>query len=481
MMYRSTRWSLLATLSVPWLAAAALAASGNWPSFRGPNGSGVADGQAPPVQWNVETGVNIRWKTPIPGLGHSSPIVWDDHVFLTSAVTEREPYLRPGLYGESPDNPERFTHHYRVYCLNKDTGQIVWERTAHSGFPQVARHIKSSHANSTPATDGTHMVACFGSEGLCCYDSCGEPLWHVDLGYLDSGAFDAPEIQWGFGSSPIIHDNRVIVVCDTNSVSFIAAYDVRTGKGVWRTWREEMPTWGTPAIAQVEGRTLVIVNGWKHIGAYDAQTGAEVWRLRGGGDIPVPTPVVAHELAFITNAHGGQSPIYAIRLTARGDITLQGEQTASEHVAWSLPRRGAYIPTPIVYGDYLYVGNDRGILTCYQATTGEQVYRTRISESGGTYSASAVAAGGRLYFTSEEGDVHVVEAGPEYKLLATNSMAGVCLATPAISDSALFVRTSKELYAIGDTGGERAPTASQPAATDVKSVTPAAASGQLPR
>ena len=462
MVPRRVGWTLLVALSTH--GPAALAGPADWPSFRGPNGTGIAPGEGPPIHWDVERGINVRWKTPIPGLGHSSPAIWGDNVFLTSAVTEREPYLRPGLYGESPENPERFTHHFRVYCLDRGTGRITWERTAHSGFPQVARHIKSSHANSSPATDGTHVVVCFGSEGLYCYDLCGELLWNVDLGYLDSGAFDAPEIQWGFGSSPVIHDGRVIVVCDTNNLSFIVAFDVNTGKEVWRTLRDEVPTWDTPAIAQVGGRTLVIVNGWRHIGAYDAQTGAEVWWLRGGGDIPVPTPVVAHGLVFISNAHGPQAPIYAIRLAAQGDISLKDEQTSNEYVAWSLSRRGSYIPTPIVYGDYLYVGNDRGILTCYQAMSGQEVYRTRIGESGGAYSASAVAADGRLYFTSEAGDVHVVQAGPEYRLLATNSMSGVCLATPAISGGMLFVRTSKELYAIGAAGSTAPDSAvSQPA------------------
>ncbi len=439
-------------VSVASLVLCALAAGAppNWPSFRGPGASGVADGQTPPVTWNAETGANIRWKTAIPGLAHASPIVWGDRLFITSAVSsDSDPYLRVGLYGESPDHPEDLVHDFRVYCLNKNSGKIIWEKTAHSGKPQVKRHIKSSHANSTPATDGKHVVAFFGSEGLYCYDVAGRLLWKKDLGYLDSGALDLPEVQWGFGSSPIIYESFVIVLCDVNNQSFVAAFDVASGKEVWRKLRDEVPTWGTPTVHKGHGRTQVIVNGWKHIGGYDVMTGRELWRLRGGGDIPVPTPFAAHDLIFITSGHGGQTPIYAIRTDVKGDISLADGETSNDHVAWARLMRGAYIPTPIVYGQYLYICNDRGILTCYQATTGEQLYRTRLAGGRSAYSASAVAADGRLYFTSEDGEIHVVKAGPEYELLASNAMGGVCLATPAISGGMIFVRTSKHLYGIG--------------------------------
>jgi outer membrane protein assembly factor BamB len=458
MLTRSSGVKLAATVSVWALVVAAQASPPNWPSFRGPRASGVADGQNPPTAWDAEKGINIRWKTPIPGLGHSSPIVWGERVFVTSAVNsaDPEPYLRIGLYGESPENPENSVHHYRLYCLDKRDGKIIWEQTAHSGIPQVKRHIKSSHANPTPATDGKHVVAFFGSEGLYCFDLDGKPLWKQELGYLDAGAFDAPEIQWGFGSSPIIHDEMVVVLCDVNNQSFIVAFDVDSGKEIWRTLREEVPTWGTPAVCEVDGLPQVIVNGWKHIGAYDLKTGAEIWRMRGGGDIPVPTPIVAHGLVFITNAHGPLSPIYAIRPGARGDISLSDGERSNQFVAWSEPRRGAYIPTPIVYDDYLYIGNDRGVLTCYRATTGEQVYRKRIAGRRGAFSASPVAADGRLYFTDEHGEIHVVKAGAEYEHLSTNQMGEPCLATPAISDQMLFVRTSKHLYGIGRSGEQLA-------------------------
>ncbi|MCP4658154.1 MAG: PQQ-like beta-propeller repeat protein [bacterium] len=458
----------------------AAAAAQEWPSFRGPRASGIADGQNPPVTWDAEQGTNIRWRTPIPGLGHSSPIVWGDRLFLTSAVsTGAEPYLRVGLYGESPDHPEDYVHHYRLYCLDKSSGKILWERTAHSGKPQVKRHIKSSHASSTPATDGKRVVVSFGSEGLYAYDFDGNRLWKVDLGYLDAGAFNAPEIQWGYGSSPIIYKDRVIVLCDVNNQSFVAAFDVETGGEIWRTPRDEMPTWGTPTIAESDGRTQLIVNGFKHIGGYDVATGRELWRLRGGGDVPVPTPVVAHGLVFLTNAHGPMAPIYAIRLDARGDVSLAEGEDSNEFVAWSRPRRGAYMPTPIVYGENLYVATNSGVLTVYQAKTGQQLYRTRLAGRRGAYSASPVAADGRLYFTDEYCDIHVVKAAAEYVHLATNPMDENCLATPAISDGTLFVRTSKQLVAIAESGepvasGEQVAVRPRPPAPEQQSASTAA-------
>ncbi|MHC4697431.1 MAG: outer membrane protein assembly factor BamB family protein [Planctomycetota bacterium] len=447
--FRPTLW-VGAVICVAHVTAAA--SPGNWPSFRGPHGGGVAEGQKTPTSWNVETGTNVKWKTPVPGLAHSSPIVWGDRLFVTLAVSsDPNPYLKVGLYGESPDHPEELVHEFRVYCLDRKSGKIVWEKTAHSGIPQVKRHIKATHANSTPATDGKRVVAFFGSEGLYCYDFEGKLLWQKDLGYLDAGAFNAPDIQWGFGSSPIIYEDNVIVQCDVNNQSFIAAFDVKDGKERWRTLRDASPCWGTPTVHASPERTQVIVNGYKYMGGYDLGTGKELWRLSGGGDVPVPTPYVAHGLIFITNAHGPARPIYAIRPNARGDISLKGDENSNEFIAWHLAMRGSYIPTTIVYGDHLYVGDDRGFLSCYKAETGEKAYRVRLAgKRRGAYSASPVAADGKVYFTSEDGDIHVVEAGPEYKLLASNSMGEVCLATPAIADNTIFIRTRSHVFAIAE-------------------------------
>jgi outer membrane protein assembly factor BamB len=426
--------------------------SGSWPSFRGPSATGIGDGLNPPTRWSGETGENILWRVPIPGLAHSSPVVWGDKVFITSAVSSiAEPYLRVGLFGESPDHPEDVIHHYRLYCIDRMSGKIIWERTAHSGIPQLKRHIKSSHASSSPATDGKHVIVHFGSEGLYAYDMKGNQLWKVDLGFLDSGAFNAPELKWGYGSSPFIYQDKVIVLCDVNNQSFITALELKTGKEIWRTLRDEVPTWGTPTVHESEGRVQVIVNGWHHIGGYDVDTGEELWKLTGGGDVPVPTPIVAHGLIFITNAHGRVRPIYAIRESAAGDISLADGATANEYVAWANLRRGAYMPTPLVYGSYLYVNNNNGILTSYQAKTGEQVYRERIAGRRSAYSASPVAADGHLYFTDEFGGIHVIKAGPQYQHVSSNPMGEICMATPAIADGMLLVRGAKHLFAIAET------------------------------
>lgn len=432
--------------------------STNWPSFRGPNAGGIARRCTVPVHWNAEEGENVRWKTPIPGLAHSSPIVWEDRVFVSTAVSDDpNPYLRVGLYGESPDHPEKVRHKFQLYCLDKDTGAVIWERTAREGIPQVKRHIKSTHANSTPATDGKHVVVFFGSEGLYCYDFDGILKWKKDLGYLDSGAFNAPELQWGFGSSPIIYDNLVIVLCDVNNQSFIAALDVHSGKEVWRTLRDEVATWGTPTVYRQDEHERIAVNGYEHIGGYDLRTGKEIWKMHGGGDVPVPTPVAAHDLIFITNAHG-QAPLYAVRTSARGDITLEDGETKNDHVAWSRDRIGNYMQTPLVYGGYLYCCRDYGILACYDAQTGKKQYRTRLAGGVG-FTASPVAADGKIFFTSEVGDVYVVKAGPEYELLAKNPLGEICMATAAISNGTLFFRTQHHVMAIG---GEPTQTESAP-------------------
>ncbi len=421
----------------------------HWPSFRGPHASGVAEGYSLPTQWSVETGENIKWKTPIPGLAHSSPIIWGDRVFVTTVISsDPNPLLKVGLYGESPDHPENVDHDFRLYCLDKKSGKITWDKSAVRAIPKTKRHIKATHANCTPATDGKHVVAFFGSEGLYCYDLDGKLLWQKDLGVLDAGPAGANELQWGVASSPIIHDGKVIIFCAMRNESYIAAFDVRDGKELWRTPREIDPSWATPTVHVGADRTQVITNGYKHLGGYDFATGQELWRMRGRGDVPVPTPIVAHDLIFITNAHGGDSPVYAIRTTANGDITLKDDATTNDYIAWSHMKIGNYMQTPLVYGDLLYCCRDSGILACYDAKTGQKKYRERLADGVG-FTASPVAGDGKIYFTSEEGDVYVLQAGPEYKSLSTIKMGEICMATPAISEGTLFIRTQRNLIAVG--------------------------------
>ncbi len=424
----------------------------NWPSFRGPRASGIVDGTNPPAQWDAEKGVNIKWKTLIPGLAHSSPVVWGNRLFVTTAASEeKNPYLRHGLYGDGDEAQDfKLKHQWKVYCLDKRTGKILWEKVSHEGLPKLRRHIKATHANSTPATDGKHVVAFFGSEGLYCYDLGGRLLWKQDVGFLDLGAFNVRELQWGAGSSPIIYKNLVIIQNDARNGSFIAAFDVNTGKQVWRTTRDELPSWGTPTVYEGKTRTELIANGTNLIAGYDPATGKELWRLKGNSLITCPTPIIAHDLIFVTSGYRPIKPIYAIRAGATGDISLEAGKESNEFIAWSKMKGGPYQPTPLVYGDYLYTNSNNGVLGCYNARTGELIYEQRIADRGGSYSASPVAADGRIYLTSEDGDIFVVRAGPKYELLASNRMGEVVMATPAISDGMIFVRGRNHLFAIAE-------------------------------
>ncbi len=422
----------------------------NWPSFRGLNARGFSDGRPTPVTWNIESKKNIEWKTAIPGLAHSSPIIWGNRIFITTAVSENEnPVLDTELKGNINPVEGETSHQWKVYCLDKKTGKILWEKTAHEGVPKVKRHPMATHANSTAATDGKYVVAFFGSEGLYCYTMDGKLVWKKDFGILESAFFSVPTAQWGFASSPVIHDGVVVVQCDALNTAFLAALDIKSGKELWRTPREDYPTWSTPTIYVGEQSTQIIVNGFKHIGGYDFQTGKEIWKINGGGDIPIPTPVVADNLVYINSAHGRMSPIYAIKLDAEGDISLEDETTSNENIVWSVRRGGAYIQTPLIYGDYLYNLNWNGSLSCFNAKTGEQVYREQLGKMT-AFAASPVAAAGKLYFCSQDGDVYVVKAGPNFEILATNSMNDENLATPAISDGKLYFRTHHYLVAVAE-------------------------------
>lgn len=422
----------------------------NWPSFRGLNARGFSDGRPTPVTWNIESKKNIEWKTAIPGLAHSSPIIWGNRIFITTAVSENEnPVLDTELKGNINPVEGETSHQWKVYCLDKITGKILWEKTAHEGVPKVKRHPMATHANSTAATDGEYVVAFFGSEGLYCYTMDGKLVWKKDFGILESAFFSVPTAQWGFASSPVIHDGVVVVQCDALNTAFLAALDIKSGKELWRTPREDYPTWSTPTIYVGEQSTQIIVNGFKHIGGYDFQTGKEIWKINGGGDIPIPTPVVADNLVYINSAHGRMSPIYAIKLDAEGDISLEDETTSNENIVWSVRRGGAYIQTPLIYGDYLYNLNWNGSLSCFNAKTGEQVYREQLGKMT-AFAASPVAAAGKLYFCSQDGDVYVVKAGPNFEILATNSMNDENLATPAISDGKLYFRTHHYLVAVAE-------------------------------
>jgi outer membrane protein assembly factor BamB len=432
------------------LLVAGLLFSQNWPQFRGPNASGVAEGGKPPIAFNGVKGENIRWKTPIPGVAVSSPIVWGEFVFVTTAISsDPQATLRHGLYGDVEPINDSSKHSWKIYCLNKKDGGVIWERTAHEGVPKTKRHPKSSQASCTPVTNGKYIVANFGSEGLYAYDTKGNLVWKQDLGLLNAGWFFDPDYEWGLASSPILYRDLVIVQADIQKNSFLAAFRLNDGKQVWKTMRDEIPSWGTPTIYEDRLRPELITHATRFIRGYDPVTGKELWRLSGNSEITAPTPIVANGLIYVTNGYRGIQPIYAIRPGASGDISLKEGQEKSDQIAWSSKRGGPYTPTPLVYGDLLYIVSNNGVLSAYEAKSGERLYQQRVGK-GGSYSASLVAADARIYLTSEDGDVYVVKTGRTFELLAENTLGEVAMATPAISGDLLILRGLKHVFAIGE-------------------------------
>jgi outer membrane protein assembly factor BamB len=428
------------------------AMAGDWPQFRGPEACGV-DASAPtPVHWDVGKGENIRWHTAIPGLAHSSPIVWKNIIYVSTAVGSGDQDVKVGLYGDIEPANDQDSHQWRLLALDKSTGKIVWDKLGYEGIPRGKRHPKSTHCNSTPATDGQRIVAIFGSEGLFCFDHVGKLVWKKDLGPMKSGFYVVPSAQWGFSSSPVIKDGKVVVLCDVLGDSFLAEFALADGHELWRTKRQDVPTWSTPAIAKAGERTEILVNGWHHTGAYDFADGTEIWKLDGGGDIPVPTPIVCGDLAYFTSAHGSQRPMRAIRLDAHGDLSATATSATNAGVAWQQEHKGDYMQTPIVVGDFLYGCVDNGILTCFDAKSGTIRYSERLGNGSEGFTASPVSDGKNLYFTSEIGNVYVIPAGGSFTVAATNALGETCLSTAAISDGTLFYRTRHELLAIGETG-----------------------------
>jgi len=428
----------------------ALAQQQNWPSFRGPNASGVVDGKPTAVKWNAPAGENVAWKAPVDGIAVSSPIVWGDRVFVSTAIgSDPKQAIRTGQYGDVEPVADSSKHSWHLIALDKATGKVVWDKIAVEGVPKTKRHPKSSQASATPVTDGKVVVVSFGSEGLYAFDFTGKQLWNKDLGVLNAGWFFDPDYEWGIGSSPIIYKNMVIVQADIQRGSFLAAFDTTTGKEVWRTQRDEIPSWSTPTILEVDGKAELVTQATTFTRGYDPMTGKELWKYSGNSEIAIPTPIVGPGFVVITNGYRGVQPIVALKPGATGDITLKQGETKNAFITWSSPRGGPYIPTPIIYGEHLYVLQNNGTLAAYKVATGEQVYQKRLGGvAAGSFSASPVAADGKIYCASEDGDVYVVKAGAEYVELAKNPIGEVIMASPAISDGLIIFRGVKHVYAI---------------------------------
>jgi len=434
---------------LPALSAGAVS-KGSWSSFRGPEASGVADGQNLPDNWNVETGRNVLWRTPIPGLSHSSPIVWGNQLFVTTAVSSNpNATFRPGLYGDGDASEDRSRQKWTIIALDKRTGKTLWERVAFEGLPLDKRHVKSTYASSTPVTDGRIVVAWFGSQGVFAYDMTGNLRWKVDVGRLDVGAYDLPSYEWGPASSPIIWNGLVILQADNQTDSFIIALNADTGMTAWKTDRMELPSWGTPNVSMTPSGPVLVTNASNFIRGYDPRNGKELWRLGGSSKITAPTPVFGDGLAVVASGRQPEGPIFVVHPEAQGDITLGAGRTSNNAVVWSRTARGPYMPTPLIYRGILYVLNNNGIFDAYNLRTGEEIYRQRLPNIGSGFSASPVAADGKIYISSEDGEITVVAAGKQFRKIAGNDMGELLMATPALSEAVMYVRSAKSVIAIG--------------------------------
>ncbi|MFO7617436.1 MAG: PQQ-binding-like beta-propeller repeat protein [Bacteroidales bacterium] len=423
------------------------AARGQWPQFRGPAGSGILDFAGSPVEWDLSTGKGVQWNVAVPGLAHSCPVIWGDKVFVTTAVSSSaRDSLKIGLYGDINMADDHSPQQFRVLCFNRKNGELLWEKSAWEGVPLERRHTKSTYANPTPAVDGQHLLAFFGSHGLYCYDLDGNLLWKKDLGILATGPYTDPGVEWGYASSPVIHQGKVVIQADLLGDSFLNLLDIRNGEEIWRVNRESISSWGTPAVFELNGRTLIVLNGYPYMNAYDFNTGEEVWRIGNVGDAPAPTAIYADGLIYLNSAHGKWSPIIAIRPDAQGDLTLPDTLDRSEGVAWLIRRGGAYMASLLAYGQNLYNLQISGLLTVLDPQTGEVRYRHNF---GKPFSASPVASDGNIYLTAESGEVFVLRDGPQLELIRENHLNDNCMATPAISEGMIIWRTQHRLIAIG--------------------------------
>lgn len=422
------------------------AGSSNWPQWRGPDGQGVSDEKNLPTEWSDTK--NVLWKTPIPGKGFSQPIIWGKQVFLTTdveggAAPESHKPPKHTIGNQEFKHPDWYgvdlLHTFKILSLDRDTGKILWEKTAYEGTVFDYRHKRGNYAAPTPVTDGKYVWAYFGSEGLYCYDFDGKLIWKKSLGPI-------PTIGMGVGTSPVLHGDLLILQCDENEGknSFITALNKKTGKEVWRTARPVQVSWTTPVLVKVNNRTELITSGNEFLISYDPATGKEFWRTSGLKSHAIATPVVGHGLAILSSGYP-QKAIIAVKLGGSGNLD------GTDKIAWKYNKGTAYVPSPILYGDFVYLMSDAGILTCLNAKTGEVVYEGgRVPVATKFYGASPVAFDGKILLTSDDGDTYVIKAGPKHEVLGANSLGEPSRTSIAIADGRLFIRGDKHLFCIGN-------------------------------
>jgi outer membrane protein assembly factor BamB len=414
----------------------------NWPQWRGPDGRGVALGSYRD-EWSPDK--NIAWKAPVEGAGHSSPVIWGDRIFLTTSIRggpsghtppDHLGYdMRPGY--RNPDSEEA-DHNYTLKVLAYDaaTGKLLWERTAYDGIMWDDRHKRNTYASNTIATDGTLLYAFFEAPGVYAYDFDGTLVWKASLGNIAKGGM-------GPGTSPIIFENLLILQIDQEmgAGSALVALDKKSGKQVWRTERNTRRTWGTPIIVEGNGRKELMATGAEMIAGYDPRTGKELWRAKGLGNHPIPSTVAGHGLAIFSSGYP-RKRVIAVR------PGRDGELSDTDGIAWTYDKGTAYVASPVLHGDYLYLMSDGGIITCLDAKTGALVYEGGRPPVPGSYRSSLVAFGDKVLQTSEDGDTFVIKAGPDHEVLKQNSVGEPVWASLAFANNTIYIRGRNHLFAI---------------------------------
>jgi hypothetical protein len=424
------------------LGALTLTAGEHWPQFRGPGAMGVADDSRFPNKWSETE--NVAWKTAVPGVGWSSPVVWGDRLFVTTVISSGPiEEMKKGLYFGGNRGKVTDEHRFMAVALDTKTGKIVWQRELFKGVPPGSRHLKNSFASETPVTDGERVYFYFAQVGLFALDRNGKTVWT-----LPSAAVET-RYGWGTAASPVLHQGRLYVVNDNDTASYLMAVEAKTGKVIWKTAREgEKSNWSTPFIWEHDGKTEIVTTGTGKNRSYDLD-GKLIWEMGGMSSIVIPTPMTKHGLLYLTSGYVGDEnrPVFVIKPGARGVLT-------DTFIAWKLPQAGPYNPSPILYGDYYFTLLDRGFLTCHDARTGKEIFgKQRIDPAAAAFTASPWASNGKLFLLSEDGDTFVVSASGKYELLGKNSLNEMAMATPAIAGDSLYIRTATRIYKIAKTAG----------------------------
>lgn len=443
----------------------------HWPQFRGPNSNPVSDNPNLPVTWSKTE--NVEWVADVPGVGWSSPVVWGTKVFMTAATSE-QPMKPPSLgtdfgndyiaelrkqgfsgdeinkrvWARDREMPEDIVISLMLFCYDLESGKKLWERQIYQGRPRGGRHVKNSFASETPVTDGERVYAYFTDYGLYAFDFDGKPVWAMPI------QRHATVRDYGTGASPALYRDRLFVLNDNEEQSFLAAFDARTGKELWRTPRTVEPArktgWSTPFVWENRLRTEVVTLGPGVAISYGLD-GTELWRIKRMGGVAIQSPFASDDVLFVTSGTSADDnkPVVAIRAGGSGDITPPESENKNQHVLWyERLAGGTYLPTPVVYKDALYVLHDKGIFSRYKVDTGERVFRSRVSPDGPVFTASPWAYNGKIFLLSEEGNTFVAEAGETYQLLGVNTLDEFSLATPAIVGDRLLIRTKSHLYSI---------------------------------